>query len=224
MSLLDSTLVQAAKSSVSSISGTSMVTAIVGDAFSTVFASQVTAGDKALMGGVSLAKAKQLWQSQYGLSFAKSNLWHLNITNVKTGIAPTVNLFAKGVQTTALSFGAESVEVGATSFAKPGNMAPKEYHVTTFDDLGGSIKGWAANLKLKMAPGDGTYGLPLSYLLRLTLTHGFIGTDAENSGGAHIDNAIVQLISAEYTNARDQDGLQEIELSFRQFDPCTNIV
>jgi hypothetical protein len=224
MSLFSNSLISSSKGFISSLSGSSLITQIAGDAFSTIFASQVKAGDRALIGGISLSEAKKLYKQQSGMSLAKANLWCLNINNLRTGIAPEMNMFAKSVSTSPLSFAGEVVDIGSASFSKPGAMAPVEMRVTTFDDLGGSIKGWAKNLKKLMAPGDGTFGLPITYLLRVTLIHGFINMSADNAGGAYIDNYIMQLMSAEYTNNRSEDGLQEIELNFREFDTCNCLV
>lgn len=194
------------------------------DLLSQKLTSGVKLGDRALMGGLSLANYRHLIEDFQRIDRAKANLFHFNATNLQTGTAPAMNMFVVDYGLSPFTVRGESVAVGAGSFDRVDGVDAVQLRVTTMDDAGGSVKTWFKNLKRTMAPGDGTVGLPLGYLVRITLTHAFPSAQSDNAGGAFVESYVMRPGSIEYEGSRRQDGLQELQLSFVEFDTFTNLV
>ncbi|APQ14663.1 hypothetical protein BJP27_24120 (plasmid) [Pseudomonas oryzihabitans] len=194
------------------------------DLLSQKLTSGVRLGDKALFGGLSMHNYRNLVEDFMSIDRAKSNLFHVNVTNLQTGTAPDMNMFVADYSVSPFTVRGESVAINGGSFDLVTGVDAVQVRLTTMDDVGGSIKTWFQNLKRAMAPGDGTVGLPLSYLVRLTITHAFISSKAEHAGRAFVESHVLRPQSIEYEGSRRQDGLQELQLSFVEFDTSTNLV
>ncbi|WP_313416935.1 hypothetical protein [Pseudomonas oryzihabitans] len=186
--------------------------------------SSVSAGDRALFGGLSENNWRAMADEFMSIDRAKANLYHVNVTNLQTGTAPALNMFIVDYGVSPFTVRGESVAVGAGSFDRVDGVEAVQLRLTTMDDVGGSVKTWFKTLKRAMAPGDGTVGLPLSYLVRITITHAFISAKSENAGRAFVETYVVRPQNIEYEGSRRQDGMQELQLSFVQFDTFTNLV
>lgn len=187
-------------------------------------AARVKAGDRALIGGISPQRAREIFDKTAKIDYAKKNLFHINVANLRTGQAPEVNFYAIDVGYSDMQVQGNPVMIGSGHMDTIESLSPTEMRVTTMDDVGGSIKTWFSSLRQAMASQDGTFGLPLDYLVRITITHAFIGPDADNAEDAYIDSFIMRPGSIEKELSRREDGLQELQLSFVQFDSFSNLV
>ena len=173
-----------------------------------------------LVGGITLAEARQRFDEFASIQHAKKNLWHISVENLSAGTAPDVNLFATEVGYTPITINSEGVRIGSGSFAKVDGTERVEMRVTTYDDKDGTIKRWFADLASGLAKPDGTFGLPIEYLVRVTVTHAFID---EGVGNAYVDTYVMQPGTIEYDHSRRDDALQELQFTLVQFDTFTSL-
>lgn len=186
-------------------------------------AGRVKAGHRALIGGISRQAAREIFEKAAKIDYAKKNLWHINVANLRSGQAPDVNFYATDVSYADTQVQGAPVPLGSGHMDTVETISPVELRITSMDDVGGSIKTWFNTLRLSMARPDGTFGLPLDYLVRITIHHAFI-EDADNSERAYVDSFIMRPGGIEKELSRREDGLQELQLSFVQFDSFTNLV
>lgn len=174
----------------------------------------------ALAGGITLAEARQMFEETANTVFAKKNLWHLSASNVSKGATPNLNLFATEVSYTAHSITGEAVRVGSAFIDKLEGTERVEMRITTYDDSVGSIKRWFEDLRLQLAHRDGTFGLPIDYLVRFKVTHASI---LEGASNAYVNEYVMRPSTIETELSRRDDGLEEIAMVFVQFDPFTSL-
>lgn len=194
------------------------------DLLSQKLTSGVKLGKRALFGGLSESNWRGMIEDFISIDRSKANLFHFNATNLQTGTAPAMNMFVIGFQASPMTVRGESVPIGASFYDKVEGMDAAQLRVTTMDDAGGSVKTWFKNLHAAMAPGDGTVGMPLSYLVRITITHAFPSQKSDGAAGAYVESYVMRPGSIEYEGDRRNDGLQELQLSFVQFDGFSNLI
>lgn len=173
-----------------------------------------------LAGGITLAEARRMFEESANTVYAKKNLWHLSASNIGPGSAPNINLFATDVGYTSHSITGEAVRVGSAFIDKVDGTERVSMRITTYDDSVGTIKRWFEDLRLELAHRDGTFGLPIDYLVRFTVTHASI---LEGVGNAFVEQYVMRPGTMETELSRREDGLEEIALTFEQFDPFTSL-
>lgn len=171
----------------------------------------------ALLGGITLKQAREIFEQSIATDFAKKNLWCIRVTNLNGG-AIDFNLFATDVSYAPFTVTGDAVHVGAGSFDVVTSSERVEMRVTTLDDSIGSVKNWFKERHDQMAFKDGTVGLPVDYLFKVEVMHAFISEQAYGSGEAFWDTYIMRPGGMEYDLSRRDDGLQELQMSFVQFD------
>ncbi|SER35240.1 MULTISPECIES: hypothetical protein [Pseudomonas] len=186
--------------------------------------SSVKEGKRALFGGLSESNWRSAIEDAMSIDRARGNLFVFSAQALETGTAPNMNMLVIDYSYSALTVRGESVNVGAGTFDKVEGVEAVQLSVTTYDDLGGSVKTWFKDLKRRIAPGDGTVGLPVDYLVRITITQGVPSTKAENASKAFSETYIMRPASIEYEGSRREDGLQELRLSFVQFDTFSSLI
>lgn len=173
-----------------------------------------------LAGGITLTEARRIFEQSANTVYAKKNLWHIGVTNLGGGAAPDINLFATDVSYTAHTITGEAVRIGSSTFDTVTGTERVEMQVTTFDDAQGNVKRWFESLRNKIARPDGTFGLPIEYLIRITVTHAYI---ADGMGDAYVNTYVMRPASIPIELGRREDGLQELAMTFAQFDPFTSL-
>lgn len=164
-----------------------------------------------LAGGLTLAEVRQMFQQASATKYAKKNLWFLRITNLGLGGAPDINMFATDVSYTIHALTGDSVRVGSVNFATLTGTEPVEIRITTLDDATGTIKLWADALRYLAAHPDGTFGLPVDYLVRVEVTHASL---VEDDTVSYTNVYTMRLGTIETDLNRREDALQEIALTF----------
>lgn len=177
-----------------------------------------------LIGGITLKRAREMFQRHIETDFAKKNLWCIRVTNVSGGDPFDINLFATDVSYSGFQVTGQPVPVGSGSFDTVTTSEPREVRVTTMDDTAGTVKLWFEERHNRMCKPDGTFGLPLDFVFRVDIMHAFIGEEAIGSGEAFWDSYIMRPGSIEYDLSRREDGMQEITMSFQQFDTFAALV
>lgn len=173
-----------------------------------------------LVGGITLADARQRFDEFAAIKHAKKNLWHISVENLSAGTAPDVNMFATEISYGTITISGEAVRIGSGSFDKVDNDERTEMRITTLDDKDGTIKRWFTDLASSLARTDGTFGLPIEYLVRVTVTHAFID---EGVGNAFVDTFVMRPGTIEYDFSRRDDALQELQFTLVQFDTFTSL-
>lgn len=173
-----------------------------------------------LVGGITLDEARRLFEETANTDFAKKNLWFISATNLGGGSAPYLNLFATEVSYTPITIAGEAMRVGSGQFDKVDGTERVSMRLTTYDDSSGTIKRWFHDLAAKLAHKDGTFGLPSEYLIRLTVTH---ATITEGQGGAFTNEYVMRPESIESELSRREDGLEELQMTFVQFDTFSSL-
>lgn len=179
-----------------------------------------------LLGGISAYEAEAIYKQVAGTDWAKKNLWHLAIYDLSpSGIdRPDANLFATDVGYAPFTINGNPVVVGSGSFDTVQGRAPVEIRITTRDDSRGTLKKWFQNRVIRMCRPDGTFGLPIDYLMRVDITHAYISPGVQGASNAHVDSYIVRPGALEVENSRRDDNLQELQLSLVEFDTFNNLV
>ncbi len=177
-----------------------------------------------MLGGLTMKKVKELFERSSATTYAKKNLWLLRISNLKGGIEDAdLNLFAVDLSYAPITITGDAVHVGSGSFDLVTNSERVEMRLTTFDDVTGSIKQWFYERHQAMCKRDGTHGLPVDYLFRVTVTHAICDDEVAGAEDAHSDTYIMRVGSLEYDLSRRDDGLTELQMSFVQFDTFTGL-
>lgn len=224
MSLFDKVANQVGQNYLSKLGQISPLVKFGTDMLSSKLTSRVRAGDHVVTGGINLKNYRKVMNEFMDIDLARKNLFMVTVTNVTSGTAPDVNMFVIDYSVSPFTVRGEQVLVGGGSFDNVTGVEVVRLSLTTFDDVGGSIKTWFKNLKRAMAPGDGTVGLPLDYLVRITITSAFADADADNADSAHIDSWVMRPEAIQHEGNRREDGMQELQLSFIEWDTFTNLV
>lgn len=224
MSLFDKVASQVGQNYLSKLGQISPLVRFGTDMLSSKLTSRVKAGDHEVTGGLNLKNYRKVMDEFHDIDLARKNLFMVNVVNVTSGTAPDINMFVIDYSASPFTVRGDQVLLGSGSFDNVTGIEVARLTLTTFDDVGGSIKTWFKNLKRLMAPGDGTVGLPLDYLVRITITSAFADSDADGADSAYIDSWVMRPESIQNEGSRRDDGMQELQLSFVQWDTFTNLV
>lgn len=164
-----------------------------------------------------MAELRRWFEAAVGRDLAKKNLWHLQISpfNDQLSIIPNFNLYALNVTYNAVTLTSDVINLGSGFFHAPSAGEPVRMQVTTYDERQGYIKRWAEEVKGLEAHADGTFGLPIEYLQRVTVTHA--SAVAEDESGA-TRTFTMKLESCEVDLDRSAEDFEVLQLSFVQFD------
>lgn len=189
------------------------------------------------MGGVTPLQAKKIMQESLEVNFARKNLFVVRVTQsfarldqvepltmAGGGAYERLNLFVVDVNYGPITITADSQKVGSAVLDQPNGTEPVELRLTTMDDEKGSVKHWFSQLSGCVAKTDGTFGVPIEYLVQIEITHGFVTEDSakkwlgQSGGKAWAQKAWFRPVSLESDLSRKDDALEEFTLVFHQFD------
>lgn len=176
------------------------------------------AGATPLLGGITMQKAKEIFEQSIGTDYAKKNLWCLRVRNLQGGETLDINLFATDVSYSGFTVVGDAVHVGSGSFDVVTNSERREMRVVTMDDSAGSVKRWFADRHDRMCHADGTFGLPIEYLFRVDVLHAFINEEVDGAPQAWVDTYIMRPGNLDLDLSRREDGLQELSMTLVQWD------
>lgn len=184
----------------------------------TLLPGSAAAGPSQLLGGITLQQAKEIFDQSIATDFAKKNLWCIRVRNLQGGTPLDINLFATDVSYPGFTVTGDAVHVGSGSFDTVTNSERREMRVVTMDDTGGSVKRWFAERHDVMCHADGTFGLPIEYLFRVDVLHAFINEETDGAPAGWVDTFIMRPGNMDLDLSRREDGMQEIQLTFVQWD------
>ena len=151
------------------------------------------------------------------------NLFHLSIEELTPSAASPLsvsglwNMLATEVSFAPCTMPGDSVQIGSANMDNLASADRVEMRVTTMDDAKGSIKRWFMGKSDQAAHRDGTFGLPVDYLVVIRVAHMAptnIGGDDERLRHAFLmrpSNLDIEL-------SRSESALEMLQMSFVQFD------
>lgn len=178
-----------------------------------------------VIGGISLKRAREIFEECAATKYARKNLWFISIRDLKAGqhAASKINLFATEVSYNVITVSGEPVRVGSGSFDTVNNSERVELRVTTMDSEAGDLKKWFKERTDRLAHSDGTFGLPIDYLMKIEILHAYMDAGISGAEVAYKDAMIMRPGDMAFDLSRREQGMQEIQMSFVQFDTFTNL-
>jgi hypothetical protein len=182
-------------------------------------------GKLRLLGGISLKEAERIAAEVQSTNYSKKNLWFLEIVEATGSETPgyedisrAFNMFATDVSYSDESIASEGKAVGMSAIDLINGIERTEMRITTYDDARGTIRGWFDARRARVAHKDGTLGVPREYLVKI-----FVSQSATDETGAALFGSfkrvfVVRPTSIEHELSRTEDGLQQIQMTFSQFD------
>ncbi|WP_109479094.1 hypothetical protein [Paraburkholderia sp. C35] len=177
-----------------------------------------------LLGGITPLEARQIIQEMQSTNYAKKNLFFLEILDFYPGngvagkTSGLFNLFATSVSIGPCTAEADAINVGSAQMDSVHGSSRTEMRITTFDDAYGSIQRWFETRFDGMAHNDGTFGVPADYLVQVRLLQAAVNDTVMQRFGGLERKWVMRPGTLETEMNRGEDGLQEIQLSFTQFD------
>ena len=169
-----------------------------------------------LYGGTSPREAQRLYAEAISARRAKKNLYLIEVGSPLSGdFSQTFNLFCTDVEVTPMNVTGDKRRVGGAQVDSPQSSEAAELRITTLDDQQGSLKRWFEAHAAAVAARDGTFGVPASYAITITLRHAFVG-DAARAGFSSA--GLYRAVSYDNSLSRREDALEEIQMSFTQLD------
>lgn len=189
-------------------------------------ASPVALTPAPVWGGLTIEQAKQLHQVVARQQYARKNLWHVAIVdaNPPAGCerAPGVfNLFAVDASLSPCTMPGESIPVGSAAVDKLAASERVELRMVVMDDEAGTIKRWFTGKCAQQAHGNGTFGLPVDYLIGVTLHH--MDVLAEGARGQFVQSYVMRCSNIDTELSRREQAMEELALTFTQFDTFMNL-
>lgn len=129
------------------------------------------------------------------------------------------NLFATSVSYAPNTMTGERVHFGSASMDKLTGTEPVELQITTMDDEVGTLKHWFDGKFAQAAHTDGTFGLPFEYCVNIAIYHAVPQADER----AYQFHATMRPQNIQHELARGEQGMQEIQMTFQQFDTFINL-
>jgi outer membrane lipoprotein SlyB len=180
-------------------------------------------GKNKLLGGITIGEARRIASEIQSVSYAKKNLWYLELGDGAAvdgfeDIAHTFNLFATDVSFTPWTIQSEAKDIGMGVMDIVTGSERTELRITTYDDTVGTIKSWFDAKCASVSRPDGTIGLPVEYLVKITIIQS--ATDAIGGAlfGSYKQTFVMRPTSIEVELSRSEDALQQLQMTFSQFD------
>jgi hypothetical protein len=182
-----------------------------------------------LLGGIPLSEVETIYNEMRNTPFSKQNIWHVNIESVcpPSILKPVrhINMYVLDVNYSPYTIVGDATPIGSGNYDQVNQGERVDMTITTHDNIRGDVKKWMKQLAAETTHADGTFGYPLDYLLRVTVTHAFTSPNsAESILLADQDTFIMRLAGVEIAKDRRNDAMEELNISFTQFDTFTAIL
>lgn len=168
-----------------------------------------------LFGGITPMQARAIYAASRAETFARKNLWLLEVSNAAGVTEGKFNLFATEVEYAPSTLTGEKRRVGAAVVDAVTGGEAVELRIVTMDDASGTLKQWFAQQCALVEHPDGTVGVPADYQVGIRILHGVVSATQRV---AYEDKGLFRPASIEYALSRREDGMQELQMSFTQLD------
>lgn len=118
---------------------------------------------------------------------------------------------------------ADHVQIGSSFMDRPTGRMPTELSITTMDDEAGTLKQWFQAKLDQIAHPDGTFGLPVDYLVNIEIVHAIPSAEVPT---AHLAYSYVMRLrpqSIQVEHSRRDQAVAELPMVFNQFDAFMGI-
>ncbi|MCA0214684.1 MAG: hypothetical protein LCH79_16090 [Proteobacteria bacterium] len=176
-----------------------------------------------LLGGMTLAQARDTYQQLASAQLARKNLFFIQIVDYNpppVEYAPgsyftsLFNLFALDVSYSASTLVGEKIPLGAAMLDRLTGKEAIELNITTMDDSRGSLKRWFAAKVEQAAHGDGTFGLPSESWIDVEIYHA-TPMAREDAYKQHVR---MRPQSIQHEASRREQSLGELAMTFTEVD------
>lgn len=170
----------------------------------------------------SMDALRQAFERSAMIEKAWKNLYYVEITEFRRSQeAPSgaggFNDYVFDVGFAPVTMPGEQVQIGSGNMDSLSSTERVEVRMTVIDDIRGSIKRWFIAKCDQAARVDGTFGLPVEYLVTVDLTHmATLGPEPPSKRLRH--KFVMRPTNLEVELSRRDAGLEELQLSFVQFD------
>lgn len=182
----------------------------------------------ALLGGLTLERARQMQQAIRDARLTRKNLWFIRVTDPnppKIGYAfqgghvgGVIDLLAVEVSYSPFTMAGEKVNIGAAVLDKLTGTEAVELSLTTMDDEAGTIKRWFEGKCLQAANPNGTFGLPADYCVNIEVVHAVSAPDVPTRVDPYKSFMTMRPQALQLDMSRRESAMQELGLSFSEFD------
>lgn len=133
--------------------------------------------------------------------------------------AQMFNLFATSVSYSPVTMVGEKVPFGSATLDRLNGTEATELQITTMDDEVGTLKRWFEGKSAQAAHPDGTFGVPMEYLVNIAIYHAVVRPDDR----AFKFHAKMRTQSIQMELSRSEQAMQEISMTFSQFDSFVTV-
>jgi hypothetical protein len=182
-----------------------------------------------LFGGISPMEARRIYDQCQAEAYARKNLFLVEVSgrDGNDGAGEfKFNLFATDVSYSPYTLSGDKQKIGAANVDLPTSGEPVELSITTLDDQAGTLKRWFGYRAAMVTHADGSVGLPAEYLLKIRILHSFITpeTGRDGYGGKPGDAGYYRPVNLELSLSRREDALEELQMTFTQFDTFVPVI
>lgn len=176
-----------------------------------------------LLGGVTLAEAREIYAQMGEAQLARKNLFFVRVIDhnpppVEYGdgmfFTSLFNLFAVDVSYSPSTLTGEKIPLGSATMDRLTGLEAVDLNITTMDDSRGSLKRWFEAKVEQAARRDGTFGLPSEYWLDIECYH---ATPTANESAYKIHRRM-RCQSTQHDLSRRDQALGEVTMTFTEFD------
>lgn len=174
-------------------------------------------------GGVTGEEYFELFKASASTTKSWKNLFWVDIEELTpskaapAGVGKLWNMLATDVSFAPVTMPGDMTAVGSANIDHLNGAERVEIRLTTMDTADGAIKRWFLAKADQAAHRDGTFGLPVEYLVMLRLTH--MAPTNEGSDAKRFRHAyLVRPSNMDTELSRRDPGMEELQLAFTQFD------
>jgi hypothetical protein len=178
-----------------------------------------------LFGGITPLEARKIFDQSRGEECATKKLFLIEIAGFNGAIDAgevKFNLFATDVSYAPYTITGDTQKVGSATANLVTGSEPVELSITTLDDIAGTLKKWFERRASLTVHPDGTVGLPAEYLIKIRIVHSFV--TSETAAGGHGVAGYYRPANLQLGLSRRDDALEELQMTFSQFDTFVPVV
>jgi len=188
-----------------------------------------------LLGGMSPEEALEVMRQMRNAKLARKNLFYIRMEDLSPpeisydalngAIAcSSFDMFALDVSYGPATLSGEKVSIGSGFMDKLTGSEATDMSITTMDDERGTLKRWFDGKAAQAAHSDGTFGLPRDYCVNIEVVHAVPSPDVRGSDLAYRASFTMRPVNIQHDLSRRDQAMQELAMTFTQFDSFAGIL
>ena len=188
-----------------------------------------------LLGGMSTEEALDVMRQMRNAKLTRKNLFYLRMEDLNppeisydamNGLiaCSSFDMFALDVNYGPATLSGEKVSIGSGFMDKLTGSEATEMQITTMDDERGTLKRWFEGKVSQAAHIDGTFGLPRDYCVNIEVVHAVPSADVRGSDLAYRASFTMRPVAIQHDLSRRDQAMQELQMSFSQFDSFAGVL